>query len=64
MHGRDTGRLRIRASLLNDPSNLHFAALFTGAASPRLAAGGISVGEGLLSAQLAEHHSSKCVPPT
>lgn len=59
--GRDTGRLPVWASLLNDPSNLHFAALFTGAASPRLAAGGISVGEGLLSAQLAEHHSSKLI---
>ena len=64
VHGRDTGRLCVRASLLNDPSNLHFATLFTGAASPRLAAKGISVGEGLLSAQLAERRSSKRVPPT
>lgn len=44
VHGRDRGKLHVRASLLNDPSNLCFAAPFTGAASPRLTAGGISVG--------------------
>lgn len=56
-------RKAVRTSL-NNPSNLHFAALFTGTASPRLTARGTSAGEWLLSAQLAEHHSSKRTPPT
>lgn len=48
---------------LTDPSNPHFSALFAGTVSPGLTAGGTSVGEGLLSAQSAEHHCSKHAPP-